>query len=107
MKKEIEEIRAALIAIDAYDEATGEALASLEESLEEIDSHPAVGRVREVIGSTAGQVSRPGGSDSQEEGVIAEKWHDLKDHLDEWEDHHPTVVLSVGKVAEALAVLGL
>lgn len=99
MKKEIEEIREALKAIDAYDEETGEALASLEEALDEIDQHPALGRLQETITGTGERVR------SREKS--SESWDSLREHLDEWEDHHPGLVLSVGKVARVLAVLGL
>lgn len=99
MKKEIEEIREALKAIDAYDEETGEALQSLEAALDEIDQHPALGRVQETIAGTGTKVL------AREKS--AENWDSLKEHLDEWEDDHPGLVLSVGRVARALAVLGL
>jgi len=99
MKKEIEDIREALKAIDAYDDETGQALQSLEEALDEIDQHPALGRVQETISGTSAQVR------AQEK--TAESWDSLKEHLDEWEDDHPGLVLSVGKMARVLAVLGL
>ena len=102
MKREIEDIRSALQSINAYDEETEKALESLEEAIEEIDRHPALGRVQNVIGGTAEGVKQ-----KAEEGIVSEKWHELKDHLDEWEDHHPKITLAVGKVAEALAVVGL
>lgn len=104
MKKEIEEIRSALQSINAYDEETEKALESLEEAIDEIDRHPALGRMQKVIGGTAEELKQKA---EEKEGVVSEKWHELKDHLDEWEDHHPKIVLAVGKVAEALAVVGL
>ncbi|MDF1825193.1 MAG: hypothetical protein P1U68_11155 [Verrucomicrobiales bacterium] len=99
MKKEIEEIREALKAIDAYDEETGDALDSLEKALDEIDQHPALGKLQETISGTSERMR------SQEKS--AESWDSLKDQLDEWEDEHPGLVLSVGKMARVLAVLGL
>ncbi len=102
MKEEIEEIRNALIKLDAYDDEAKEALASLEDSIDEIDKHPAMARLKSVIGETAGDVRN-----SEKDGGVAGKWSELKEHIDEWEDHHPKVVLSVGKMAEALAVVGL
>ncbi|MDF1657779.1 MAG: hypothetical protein P1U58_09210 [Verrucomicrobiales bacterium] len=99
MKKEIEEIREALKSLDAYDEETGEALRSLEDALDEIDQHPALGKVQETITGTSVRMR------TQEK--TAESWESLKEHLDEWEDHHPGLVLSVGKMARVLAVLGL
>ena len=108
MRREIEEIKKSLGAIDALDEKTGEALQALEEAMEEIDRHPAVVQVHGVIGDTATEARRLNGEDGPpDEGVISDKWRSLKEHLDEWEDHHPNVVLVVGKMAEALAVVGL
>tara|TARA_R110000850_G_scaffold73969_4_gene162215 strand:- start:173 stop:490 length:318 start_codon:yes stop_codon:yes gene_type:complete len=105
MKKEIEEIREALIALDAYDNDAREALESLEGSIEEIDRHPALERLRLVISETAADVK--GSSTDGNLSEVSGKWKALKEHLDEWENHHPKVVLSVGKMAEALAVVGL
>lgn len=99
MKKEIEDIREALKAINAYDEETGEALESLERAIDEIDQHPSLGKLQETISETSGRM--------RAEEKTAESWDSLKEHLDEWEDDHPGLVLSVGKVARALAVLGL
>ena len=99
MKKEIEEIREALKAINAYDEETSEALESLEAALDEIDLHPALGKVQETIAETGRRLS------VKEEN--SSHWGALKEQLDEWEDDHPSLVLSVGKMARALAVLGL
>ena len=105
MKKEIEEIRQALIALNAYDDEAQEALESLADSMDEIDQHPAIDRLRQVIGETAAEVRQS--SEDENAAGVSGKWQALKDHLGEWEDHHPKVVLSVGKMAEALAVVGL
>lgn len=99
MKKEIEEIRDALRAINAYDDESREALESLEHAIDEIDQHPGLGRVQETISDT------PESLRNQE--PAAENWDSLKEHLEEWEDHHPKLVLSVGEMARVLAVLGL
>jgi hypothetical protein len=101
MRKEIEEIREALIAIDALDEKTTEALSHLEESIDEIESHPASDKVREVVSGTPHQVK------TEDSPSASDEWHSLRDHLVEWEDHHPRVTLVIGKMAEALAVVGL
>lgn len=106
MRKDIEEIRNALVALNAFDDEAREALESLEHSIEEIEQHPVGDRVREVIVSTADKV-KDATPDARVEGGVSGAWHELRDHLDEWEDHHPKLVLSVGKVAEALAVVGL
>jgi len=103
MKKEIEDIRDALVSIDAYDDSTREALASLEEALDEIDRHPKVDEVRDAMRETAARV-REGGS--AEEGPSG-RWQALREHLDEWEKHHPRVTVVVGKVADAFAAVGL
>ena len=103
MKKEIEEIREALESLQAYDDETGEALNLLEEAIDEIDRHPEVGKVRGVIGETAEMVKTPG----TEGAGVSGKWQQLRDHIDEWEDHHPKVTLAIGKMADALAVVGL
>lgn len=102
MKKDIEEIRGALISLNAYDDEARDALESLEDSIAEIDKHPAMSRLKSVISETADDV-RSG----DKSGGVSGKWQALKEHVDEWEDHHPKVVLSVGKMAEALAVVGL
>jgi len=102
MKKDIEEIRGALISLDAYDDEAKEALQSLEDSIDEIDKHPAMPSLKSVISETAEDVRS-----SDKDGGVSGKWQALKEHVDEWEDHHPKVVLSVGKMAEALAVVGL
>ena len=102
MKKELEEIRSALESIGAYDESTQEALQSLEEAIDEIDTHPELERIHGVVGQTAAGISAKEG-----EGAVSKRWHELKDHLDEWEDHHPRATMIVGKVADALAVVGL
>ncbi|MEM1441132.1 MAG: hypothetical protein AAGF67_02240 [Verrucomicrobiota bacterium] len=99
MKKEIEEIRDALKSIGSYDDESREALESLEHALDEIDQHPALGRVEETISGTSASV--------REGEATSEHWESLKEHLEEWEDHHPGLVLSVGKMARVLAVLGL
>ena len=52
MRKEIEEIRQALLAINALDDEVKEALATLEEAIDEIDHHPETGQVREVMRTT-------------------------------------------------------
>tara|TARA_R110002096_G_scaffold387471_3_gene581649 strand:+ start:890 stop:1207 length:318 start_codon:yes stop_codon:yes gene_type:complete len=105
MKKEIEEIRQALIELKAYDDEAREALESLEGSMDEIDQHPAMERLRQVIGETAVEVRKS--PEGENAGGVSGKWQALKDHLGEWEDDHPKMVLSVGKMAEALAVVGL
>jgi len=104
MRKEIEEIRAALEAIDANDEETEAALRSLEEAIDEIDRHPAGGQVRSVVGETAAGLRNREAEDSS---AISARWHALQGHLEEWEDEHPTPVIVAGKVARALAVLGI
>ena len=104
MRREIEEIREALLSIDALDEETSEALRQLEASIDDIESHPAVEKVRNVASDTAAEVH----ADSKgKEAEVSAKWHSLKEHVDEWEDHHPRVTLVIGKMAEALAVVGL
>ena len=102
MRKEIEELREALESLEGWNEESEDALRSLEESIDEIDRHPASGRVRTVVAETASG-ARPG----EEESSMAANWHALQDHLREWEDDHPTPVIVAGKVARALAVLGI
>ncbi|MDF1851028.1 MAG: hypothetical protein P1U85_09355 [Verrucomicrobiales bacterium] len=104
MRKEIEDIREALISIDALDEETGAALVQLEESIDELESHPAADKLRSVASDTASEVH----ADAKgREAAVSEQWHSLKDHVEEWEDHHPRVTLVIGKMAEALSVVGL
>lgn len=108
MRKEIEEIRDALSSIDALDEETGEALQSLEDSIDELESHPAADRVRDVASETAARV-RAGRAtgEGEEEPPISGRWASLRGHLDEWEDRHPRVTMVIGRMADALAAVGL
>jgi len=59
-------------------------------------------RIHGVVVQTAAGISA-----KQGKGAVSKRWHELKDHLDEWEDHHPRAAMFVGKVADALAVVGL
>jgi Ni,Fe-hydrogenase III large subunit len=104
MRKEIEEIRQALLAIDALDDEANEALATLEEAIEEIDHHPESGQVREVVHSTAGTL---GTADAEAHRGIAGKWLALKENIAHWEEEHPSVVLAVGRISDSLAAVGL
>ena len=52
MRKEIEEIREALQLIHAYNHESEEALRFLEEAIDEIDQHPALGKVEETHSKT-------------------------------------------------------
>ena len=104
MRKEIEEIRQALIAINALDDEAKDALATLEEAIDEIDHHPETGQVREVMRSTAGTL---GSGDAEAHRGLAGKWQELKENLNHWEEEHPSVVLAVGRISDSLAVVGL
>lgn len=104
MLKEIEEIRQALISIDALDDEAKEALATLENAVEEIDRHPESGRVRDVMQETAGTLA---GTDREARQGLAGKWQELKESISHWEDDHPAVVLAVGRISDSLAVVGL
>lgn len=106
MKKEIDEIREALVSIDAYDDSTREALSSLEEALEEIDRHPKGGDLQEAMRETAANIRESGSPESAEDGPSG-RWQALKEHFSEWEEHHPRVTVVIGKVADAFAAVGL
>ena len=105
MLKEIEEIRRALLSLNALDEEAKDALATLEAAVEEIDRHPDSGRVREVVTATAGALSNTG--DEAAGGGLAETWAELKDQFDHWEEDHPSIVLAIGRVSNSLAAFGL
>lgn len=109
MQKEIEAIRRALLAIGALDDEAKDALATLEEALEETDHRPESGQVREVVRSTAGTLGNTNGEAAVdgEAGLLAEKWRELKENLTDWEEEHPSVVLAVGRISNSLAVVGL
>lgn len=109
MQKEIEAIRQALLAIHALDDEAKDALATLEEALDETDHRPESGQVREVVRSTAGTLGNTNGETAAdaETGLLAGKWRELKENLTEWEEEHPRVVLAVGRISESLAVVGL
>jgi hypothetical protein len=104
MNKELEEIRKALIAIDAYDEEAQESLAVLEAALIEIDHHPESSRVKDLVKETASGLALAKENPDQNLGG---KWEDLKGGVSHWEEDHPGVVLAIGRVSNALAVLGL
>jgi hypothetical protein len=104
MFQEIESIRKALGELNALDDEAKEALATLEAALTEIDRHPASGRVREVVAETAGALAEEAPAT---DGGLAEKWEDLKDHVDAWEAEHPSLVLAIGRVSNSLAAFGL
>ena len=104
MRDEIQEMREALAAIGALDGETGEALQSLEEALDEIESHPEVGVVRTTFRETTANAKAA--SDSKD-GVLAAKWSQLKEQIKDWEEDHPAVTLVVGRMASALASVGL
>ena len=67
-------------------------------ALEEIA--PAVFLVRETANGIAAAKENPDQS-------LGEKWEDLKGGVSHWEEEYPGVVLAIGKVSHALAVLGL
>ena len=104
MRKEIEEIRQALISIDALDDEARAALVTLEEAVEEIDRHPESERVRSVVEETAGTLV---GTDQDAHRGLAGKWQELKEGISHWEDDHPAVVLAIGRISDSLAAVGL
>lgn len=104
MRKEIEEIRQALLAINALNDEVKEALATLEEAIDEINHHPETGQVREVMRTTSGTL---GSADPEAQRGLARKWQELKENLNHWEEDHPSVVLAVGRISDSLAVVGL
>lgn len=104
MRDEIQEMREALASIGALDGETGEALASLEEALEEIESHPEVGVVRTTCRETTESAAA---ASSSKDGVLAGKWSQLKDHVRDWEKDYPGATLVIGRMANALASVGL
>lgn len=104
MLKEIEELRRSLIALDALDEDTREALRTIEAALEDIEKHPASGKVRDVLADTSGALkdrSAAGGAG------LADRWEGLKDHFTHWEEEHPSLVLAIGRISNSLAAFGL
>ncbi len=104
MRDEIKEMREALAAIGALDGETGEALASLEEAMDEIESHPEVGVVRSTLRET---IANAEAASASKDGLLAGKWSQLKDQIKDWEGDHPSVTLVVGRMASAFASVGL
>lgn len=104
MHPEIEAIRRSLASIDALDEETREALDTLESALDDIDRLPGSDRVREVVAETAGSLAADKTAPS---AALAERWSELKEHLVDWEEEHPRLVLAVGRVSNSLAAFGL
>lgn len=104
MLKEIEAIRESLLALDALDEDTREALLTIENALEEIERHPVSSQVREVVSHTAGALAT---KDQPEAGILSGKWEDLKGQFVHWEEEHPRLVLAIGRISNSLAAFGL
>lgn len=97
-------MRDALESIGALDGETAEALSSLEEALDEIELHPEVGVVRATFRETTEGAKA---ASESKDGVLAERWSQLKDHISDWESDHPGATLVVGRMANALAAVGL
>jgi len=104
MLKEIEEIRRALLALDALDDEAKEALATLEAAVEDIDRHPDSGRIREVVTATAGALKE---ESSAADLGLSGKWDELKGQVAHWEEEHPSLVLAIGRLSNSLAAFGL
>ncbi|MEM9017659.1 MAG: hypothetical protein AAGC68_11650 [Verrucomicrobiota bacterium] len=97
MKEEIDAIRESLFEMNALDEETREALLTLEEAIDEIDRHAGNDELFRHLSDAVNDAERH----------RSQRWRDLKSRVDDWEDHHPKLVLSVGRIAEALASVGL
>jgi len=106
MREQLEEIRRALVARGALDPEANEALETLEASLESTERHPESGRIEEVVRHTAGSLSGGNGDEGGADGLSA-KWKELKEGIVHWEEEHPRVVMAVGRISDALAVVGL
>ena len=104
MRDEVKEMRDALEAIGALDGETADALASLEDALDEIESHPEVGVVRTTFRETTANAAAASAS---KDGVLAGKWLQLKEQIKDWEADHPAVTLVIGRMASAFASVGL
>ena len=100
----MKEMRDALEAIGALDGETAEALASLEEALDEIESHPEVGVVRSTFRETTENAEA---ASATKEGLLAGKWSQLKEQIKDWEEEHPAATLVIGRMASAFASVGL
>ncbi|SRR5690606_8155807 len=105
MREELETIRRALMERNALDDATTEALASLESALADLDAHPERERVREVVSGTAAALANGEGADDGT--ALGSTWSELKEQLTQWEDEHPGLVLAIGRVSNSLATFGL
>lgn len=103
MLKEIEELRRSLIALDALDDDTREALLTIEAALEDIEKHPASSEVRDVISDTRGALADPASAG----GAISGRWEGLKEQFAHWEGDHPSLVLAIGRISNSLAAFGL
>jgi hypothetical protein len=104
MLKEIEELRRSLIALDALDDDTRDALVTIEAALEDIEKHPVSGEVREVLSETKDALARTGEAGA---AGLAVRWEGLKEHFGHWEEKHPRLVLAIGRVSDSLAAFGL
>lgn len=104
MLKEIEELRRSLLALDALDDDTREALRTIEAALEDIEKHPASGEVRGVLSDTTDALGDPG---KAEGAGLSGRWEGLKKHFVHWEEEHPSLVLAVGRISNSLAAFGL
>jgi len=106
MREPLEEIRQALASRGALDTEATEALEALQSALESVDRHPDSDRIEEVVRHTAGSLSGAGDATEETTGLSA-KWQELKEGIVHWEEEHPRVVMAVGRISDALAVVGL
>lgn len=104
MLKEIEELRRSLLALDALDDDTREALRAIEAALEDIEKHPASAEVRGVLSDTTNALGDP---DKAGGAGLSDRWEALKKHFAHWEEEHPSLVLAVGRISNSLAAFGL
>lgn len=104
MLPELDAIRRALSEVDALDDETRDALATLESALDDLDRLPNADRVREVVAATAGSLSSD--EENASEG-LAERWSEIKEHVVDWEEEHPRLVLAIGRVSNSLAAFGI
>jgi hypothetical protein len=104
MLKEIEELRRSLLALDALDDDTRDALIAIEAALEDLEKHPASGEIRGVLSDTSNALGDPGMAAG---AGLSDRWEDLKKHFAQWEEKHPSLVLSVGRISNSLAAFGL
>ncbi|NNE91552.1 MAG: DUF4404 family protein [Verrucomicrobiales bacterium] len=107
MKRSIEDIREALRELQANDDESEAALNELLETVSKLEDDPRADGIRIKLESAAADLKRPRKEDDDEPSGASKLLEELQEELSEWGEDHPTIVMAVSRLANALAVAGL